>query len=541
MEKSPEYNFSPKENKIKEPESPIKKAKHFIKNISRRLQKPEVSTQPVKKDSNLPPNEINEVAEKIAGKEEVKDFGDFINSKLNEMDRRTFLKFAAGTVASAISVDYVVKNYDKLWAEYQQLNKPEILYGKKISLEDLSKNPELIKEIDQLHNAYTPIDILKAYTTKALEYNDNTLKLDTKVNIGIDNKVQKSIYFGETGGSQESVRNFTKLNNHLKNLNLSLQLEGDGMPLEKFIENKDKISGIIAEDLNIPKEVISKYIEQYLMPDTSRISIVPLDKFKINKDLNSNYNVIVLNNKGKELFKKYDVYNQEGLNYTNKHKALDELEKWGREKGLINPAENLESAMSKGIKSPLGKLEEMGKSENILNMKNFDKFEELFLKKMKESGETIGHLKEIAKDNPEEIIKIISKILDKNIAYDYVEMANILLKINNDSLNKKHEQGIPYITLETGWGVCHDYARTFTAAKYALMINGVPNMDKFVVLSTGSDKLNHEWPILLTIDNNDNLIVTSIDPTWPDVIGHSKDLNAVDKDHYYTAILEKKK
>lgn len=207
------------------------------------------------------------------------------------------------------------------------------IYGKDISLEDLAKNSKLIKEIDQFHNGNTPIDILKNYQAKELEYNNTNLKLDTKVDVGLDNTVQKSIYFANIGGN---LNDLDKLNKDLKNLNLSFQYKDGGVPLETFIKDKDKISETIAKDLNIPKEVISKYIEQYLMPDTSKISVVPLNEFKINKDLNFSKNGMDLTNKQGELFQKYNVYSPDGFNGTNWLEAMNELQKWGRENGILN-------------------------------------------------------------------------------------------------------------------------------------------------------------------------------------------------------------
>lgn len=202
--------------------------------------------------------------------------------------------------------------------------------------------------------------------------------------------------------------------------------------------------------------------------------------------------------------------------------------------------------MSKEVKnykaSPIVNFERIrDANENFNNTKNFDKFEALFLKDINESGETIEHLKEIAKDNPEEVIKIASKVLDKNIAYDYGEYANITKK-DFKAMEEKHDQGIPYMTLLTGQEVCHGYAETFAAAKYVLEKNGVPNMDKFAVFYTNSNKEKHAWDNLLIVNKKGDLEMTSIDLTWADDENISKipnKLNAVDKEHYYTGIPEK--
>ena len=597
MEKPLGYTPPTEQNK-KDPESLIKRVKSIVSNISRRLQKPEEnSAQPVKEVNGYDRlatkeeigsfhKEIKESVDKKAAKLNISgeklieltgvDLDSLEPEKLKALNlSHGNMEFIRNSIGESINEfsrsdkqNVLLKENPSRFLEFIKNNKGEIslaqlglylsafgapaikelsgahdiqlnIYGKEIPLEDLAKNPQLIKEIDEFHNGNTPIDILKSYQAKALEYNNTILNFNTKVDIGIENTVQKSVYFGDIGGNSESIG---KLNNDLINLNLSFLYKDGGVPLEKLIKNKDKISETISSDLNIPKEVISKYIERYLMPDTSKISVVPLNEFKINKDLDSAKNSLDLTNKKAEIFQKYDVYGQgefDGAKWLN---AMNDLEKWGREKGIINSSESVDSVLDKETakyhESPIAKFNELRNyNENFNKEKNFEKFEELFLKDIKEAGETIEHLKEIAKDNPEDVIKTISAILDKNIAYDYSESENITKK-DFKTLKEKHEQGIPYSTLETNLGVCHDYAKTITAAKYVLEKNGVPNMDKLAVLYTSSDKMNHAWNNLLTVDKEGNIKMTSIDLTWADNENVSKiteELNAVNKDHYYTS------
>lgn len=411
------------------------------------------------------------------------------------------------------------------------------IYGKEISLKDLADNPELIKEIGEFHNGNTPVDVLKSWQNKEFEYNNTAFNFNTKINIGLENTVKKSIYFGDMAGKIEEL---DKLNNDLNDSGLSFNYLDGGVPLEKFIENKDKISEFISKDLNIPKELVGKYIEEFLMPDTSKISVVRLNEFKINKDFNLS-DGLELRSKKNELFEKYDVYSPGEFNATNWLKAINEFEKWTKEKGINDPNKALAKEMKDYKDSPVAKFKELKNyNENFNKGKNFDKFEELFLETLENENESIDHLKEVATENPEEVIKMISKILGNNIEYDWDEIKSIDRKEFKD-LEKKHAEGIPYITLKNKLGVCHDYAATFTAAKYVLEEKGVPNLDKFIVLYTGSDKMNHAWNNLLTVDKEGNLKVTSIDLTWADDKNISKipeKLNAVDEKHYYTAKIE---
>ena len=54
--------------------------------------------------------------------------------------------------------------------------------------------------------------------------------------------------------------------------------------------------------------------------------------------------------------------------------------------------------------------------------------------------------------------------------------------------------------------------------------------DKFIVFTTHSVEMDHEWNMLVTVDSDENLIISFIDPTWHDSGG---ELNAVDEEHYY--------
>ncbi len=212
MEKPLGYSPSLEQNKIKkEPEPLINRVKGIASNISRRLQKPEVSTQSDKKDSNPLPKEIIGLAEKIAGKEEVKDFGDFINDKLKNMDRRTFLKIAVGTAAGAISVDYVAKNIDKLWTEFQK--------------EKIGNNS---KEFKDLQSSIKLVEQMAEYPKTIEKSEKQTLKEFVK---NLSKKKFTDLIMGEYHGFGPTSEKAAYL-------------------LEELIKNGIKISGLCFENLS---------------------------------------------------------------------------------------------------------------------------------------------------------------------------------------------------------------------------------------------------------------------------------------------------
>lgn len=363
-------------------------------------------------------------------------------------------------------------------------------YGENISHEDLVEKPELIKDIDQRHNTNTLFDILKEYEEKPLKYDNNSsefrLEYDNDFRSYTEDTPERVVYSSNIEAGDAGKE---KLNDDLKNMGLSLKYREGGIPLEKFIENKDEISKLIALDLKIPEEEIKEYINEALVLDTSKISIVPFNEFNMDEDLNS---------------------------------TVD--------------------SESEEIKAQREKFSELkDRYENYNNTTNIDKFEELLLKDLKDKGTSIEHLKEIAKDNPKEVLTILAKVLCESISYDYEEQKN-MEKEDFTELNKKHAEGIPYATLKTNLGICGDYAETLPAAKYVLEKNDVPNLDRIMITYTSSDKCGHAWNDLYYLDGKGKIRFTSVDLTWADDENISKipeKFNAVNKNHFYSSVITK--
>jgi len=122
-------------------------------------------------------------------------------------------------------------------------------------------------------------------------------------------------------------------------------------------------------------------------------------------------------------------------------------------------------------------------------------------------------------------LKILSETIGENFHYDWLEFGvmeyNYLVTelLGSDNLvihhfDEKHAQGIPFATLDSGYGVCHDCSITLVAAKKVLEGEQVPNMDKFVIMLAISDKQGHEFNVVATADTNKNVTVTYIDNAW---------------------------
>ncbi len=407
-------------------------------------------------------------------------------------------------------------------------------YGKDLTLKALAENPELIREIDEFDNKNTPLDILTSYYyIEPLSYNNTILEFGVDKEYNKNNEQEKVV---RIKGLDSDTNKMAAFKDDFRHLSGTHGGDGHFLPLDKFIENKEKIIELIGKDFDIPKEEAVNYTERLLLPDVSRISIVPLKDFKIDTAINYSQKMAEYDKKDKEINEKYlngsGTLANGGWNDTALMQEMDDLKQWAI-KNKIDGKSPISKFMNfKYVEETKGKKNINDEMEN-----NFEQFHDLFIKALEKEGETIDHLKEVSKDNPEKIIEIIGKVLGKNIRYDYEEKNDILAG-NIDKMDEKHEKGISFSTLSTGLGVCHDYAATYAAAKHVLEKEGVSNLDKFMVLATTSYKAQHAWTILITFNEKGNIVMAWLDLTLADDEDISKipgQLDAGDKNHSYSA------
>lgn len=422
------------------------------------------------------------------------------------------------------------------------------IYGVKVSLKDLQDNPELIKKIDRAHGLNSPIDIKAVYEPLGSFEAGGGVKFSFQTHDEVkDGKTDRFIYFSDILGPSDGI---DKMNEELTNIGISLVAEKK-YSIDDFINKKDQIAKIMSKNLGVPEEEIGKYLNEFLEPSVSvsDISIVELEDFKIDQNLKNPEDMLKLQQKKEEVYTKYNVYSENGFKIPeNWLKAEKELEQWWKENG--NAGKSFDNALAEEKKnfdnSPEVKLKHLKYQEKETEtFKNAEKFKELTLKSLSDAGYSIPELKKIAEKNPEKVIKIMTEVIGKNVNYDWLEYLNITVGsviselIGKDFqidyyyfMNKKHDEGIPKATMESGKGVCHDYGITFVAMKHILEKEGVPNLDKFVSFWTISNKEGHLWNGFATVDSEGKLIISYADPTWSDV--DEKKLNAVDNEHYYT-------
>jgi len=423
------------------------------------------------------------------------------------------------------------------------------VYGEKVSIRDLMDNPELMKNIDRVKNLNSPIGIKAVYEPLGgFEYG-NSVKFSFLVNAKVDNdnKIKRSIYFGDILGPVKSLEN---MNKELGEIGISL-VGGKESSMDDFISKKDQIAEIVSKNLGVPIEEISEYLNEYIEPNVSvsDVKVVELEDFKISREQAQKP---ILQQKKSEVYEKYRVDSEMGRNPESWLKAEKELEQWWKNNGDISKSFDraLEEEKEKIENSPEEKLKSLKYHEIETSMfKNADEFRALTIKSLSDAGYSIPELKKIAQDNPEKVIKIMAEVINKNVDYDWLEYLNI--EVNdvigkligeefqiNYFMDKKHEEGISKETLKSGKGVCHDIGETFVAMKYILEMEGVPNLDKFASLWTVSSAQNHLWPVLVTIEHDKadesktKLVISYIDPTWSDFDGKSLDAN--DKEHFFT-------
>jgi len=369
------------------------------------------------------------------------------------------------------------------------------IYGEEISLKDLVDNPELLKVIDTNHNTNSPLDVAQEFFSKPLAHGEVEISLrKTIINEdGLSLDVWKN---PEAKGVEvkEIKEMYNKIKEELGSFGEDHGLVGFVIDTEKLEENKMKIAETISLNTNVPQNEILDYINNSLELNTSKISVVEFEDFEIN----SNPDI--------------DLSEIKGTNI----KSLT---------NLFVADDNIETSIA-----------------------DRNSFNNLLEQKLQEDGYTIPELKNIANDNPKEVIKILAQTLGKNIEYDYKDLKLIESLKKAESMkeiaNIAEEMGkiSPYETLKNGKGVCYDYAQAFSKGIDFLYHKNVLDYNNLGVLTTTGDSMNHGYNILFSTDKDGNLVMTSIDITWADDKDASEipdKLNAVDKEHYYTGIIKK--
>ena len=375
------------------------------------------------------------------------------------------------------------------------------LKGEKISLKDLIDDPELIKVIDKGNSTNTPLSIGKEFfSTKPLDCekvkilfkepfaHSNILCLDIR-----ENSEAKDIEIKEV----EEICN--KIKEELRHLNKDSNLEAEDIYIEMkdIEENKIKVAETISSHTSASKNEVLDYINDSLELNTSKISVVEFEDFKINS----------------------------------------------------NPDINLEKIKGTSVES----FNDFFVENNSIETKIIDRelFNNLLEQKLKEDGYTISELKNIANDNPKEVIKILTQTLGKNIEYDYKKLELVQSQKKAETMEefadlaKEIGKQNPYVTLKNEKGVCLDYAQAVSMGIDFLDRKDVLNQNDFKVLTTTSHSMDHGWNILFSTDKDGNLVFTFMDLDCADddkeenISKIPENLNAVDDKHYYSGIIKK--
>ena len=329
---------------------------------------------------------------------------------------------------------------------------------KKILLEDLADDPELIKKNKNINAAYADLcglqEIYDATTNKNFEHNGYILSIDSEIHLSFnDEESKKLVHISFEPDNEMKVKVSDKMLRDIDNIS---QVEFRGTPsiaitemtVDEFLENKEKVIDIISENLNAPRDEVKNYVENIYISDISDISVLNFNDFEINKEMD-------------------------------------------------NPKfENLKTVEASDY-----------------NYEDMDKFKDLFLDILKEEY-TIEELKEIAEDNPEKVILIISEVINKNLKYDDDEWE----KMKSGDWSEEDEK-TPYEALSNGKAICYAYSSIFISAKHILE-EEIPHFKKFVALSDGGG--GHTWIKIATANQKGNLDVSHIDLTDADAESLSK-------------------
>ena len=375
------------------------------------------------------------------------------------------------------------------------------LKGEEISLEDLKDNPELIKMIDKSNSTNTPLSIGKEFfSTKSLDC--EKVKISLKENFAHSNILYLDIWKNSEAKdieTKEVEEIYNKIKEELRHLNKNSNAEGEGIYIEmEDIEgNKTEVAETISSHTSASKNEVLDYINNSLELNTSKISVVEFEDFEIN----SNSDISLAKIKGTNIESFNDLFVE---NNTIETKIIDR-----------------------------------------------ELFNNLLEQKLKEDGYTISKLKNIANDNPKEVIKILTQTLGKNIEYDYKKLELIQSQKEAETMEefidlaKEIGKQNSYETLKNEKGVCFDYAQAVSMGIEFLNNKDVLNQNDFKILTTTSHSMDHGWNILFSTDKNGNLVFTFMDLDYVDddkeenISKIKENLNAVNNKHYYAGVIKK--
>lgn len=358
------------------------------------------------------------------------------------------------------------------------INVPRPGKEKPVSLQELEKNPDLLNNVPKevIFRLIAPNDRALTFSLATDETTGRSFAIPIKLYYEYDQPFLSI--------SEEFKKAPPEYYEEMKKIGLHITQKTPDIPLFFYLKNKNKIDEIVSRHYNIsPKEItkIDSLIKISELTDKMKdVPILSWENFSIGPDTPENI----------EKISEFKKLLDEGYTYSESIPFSDP--------DFPNAIEKL--------------LEKEGYNET--------------------------KLKEIAKENPKNVIEIVAQIIDKNVKYDY--------ELNK--LMKKKERGEPLSlaeaiallertptqVLEKG-GICGDISRVMMATSEYLKSKEI--LPENLLFSwTTSEFENHGFNSVFTIDSSGKLVSTYIDVTWfaPEEIGKAPylyDLSAVDYYH----------
>ncbi len=412
---------------------------------------------------------------------------------------------------------------------------------------DLIKDPELLALIDDTNDSqFSPFDLMESFSAGPLEGESGSVTLHFENSSIVLQDVQvKDIDAFKTELEQNGIK-FDDMKN--------------GVSLSEFAEHKDDFDKITANYLGLSDDDVKNYEKKVVTLPISQMKCVNYNQFTPPMESELNPQVGELEDKKAEIYSSHGldskgelIANKITMNPSpeqikaqeeSKGQADAELSEWLMNNGHSG---NFEEAIQEAMDNKDNQENEKDaafESEDLIKAE-FDnpEFEKKALDVLEKHGWSLNTIRTVAmEDGPQEVVKLVCEVVAAETFYDEREAENLGDYSELGVFYAQKNQDIPFNTLDSSTGICHDYVLTVLEIIEVLKNNDIPmdNVAVFYANNTFDDPSisTHAWVMAAYKDTDTGEAkYTLFDPTFQDATAGGKEsVFATDQYHSWNSI-----
>lgn len=412
---------------------------------------------------------------------------------------------------------------------------------------DLIKDPELIALIDDTNDSqFSSFDLMESFSAGPLEGESGSITLHFENSSIVLQDVQ--------------VKDIDAFKTELEQKGIKFDDMKDGVSLSEFAEHKDDFDKITASHLGLSDDDVKNYEKKVVTLPISQMKCVNYNQFTPPTESELNPQVGELEDKKAEIYSSHGldskgelIANKITMNPSpeqikaqeeSKGQADAELSEWLTSNGHSG---NFEEAIQEAKNDKDNQENEKDaafESEDLIKSE-FDnpEFEKKALDVLEKHGWSLNTIRTVAmEDGPQEVVKLVCEVVAAETYYDDKEAENLGDYSGLGAFYAQKNQDIPFNTLDSGTGVCHDYVFTVMEIIEVLKNNDIP-VDGVAVLYANNtfddpDISAHAWIMAAYKDvNTGEIKYTLFDPTYQDASAdEGGSVFAIDRSHSWNAI-----